>query len=134
MTADRCFVSAAEPNVDRLAELHRSMADWLRTHVERPEDVLAVACQLTGHAIRWEGTHGPLTVRVNLLPIAAHLEVVRAIDHRRPIGPMVVRLQDHVGDLHGIRAMTEVCTITSRLGRLALRADQPVDTLAPLLV
>jgi len=120
------FVGAADPDIERLAAVHAALGAWLGRQTDQPEDVAAVATLLTGHAVRWEGAHGPLTIRVNRVGDTARVEVARALDNRRTVGPMTIRLHHEVGGLDGRYAQEEQVVVHADLGLLLLRCVCPL--------
>lgn len=127
------FVGAADPDIERLAAVHAGLRAWLGRQSDQVEDVVAVATLLTRHAAGWEGAHGPITIRVNRVGETARIEVVRALDDGRQIGPMTIRLHHEFGALDGRYEQEEQVVVHADLGLLLLRSVCPLRSRATVL-
>ncbi len=121
LPTDRGFVGAAEPEIDRLAAVHAALREWLVRHTDHAEAIGATATELTAHAIRWEGAHGQLVVRVTLLEDRARVEVVRPLEARRCTGLMTTRCRSEVVELEGVARRDDPVVVQAELGQLRLQ-------------
>jgi hypothetical protein len=119
---DRGFVGAAEPDIDRLSAVHASLHGWLGRQTDHAEAIGAIATELTGHAMRWKGAHGPLLIRVTLLDDRARVEVLRPLDPRRCTGRMTTRCRLDVGAIDGVEHRDDPVIVQAELGQLRLQS------------